>query len=109
MLIERLQTIRKWKALVPPAKVKEVTGGYLDEHNPLKEWLVENYVITHWDEDRIPASEMRAEFNATHPDVTLTTVKFKELMGYNGLESKRGNKGVCFCGIKPKIDTIDHS
>jgi P4 family phage/plasmid primase-like protien len=109
MLIERLQTIRKWKALVPPAKVKEVTGGYLDEHNPLKEWLSENYVITHWDEDRISASEMRADFNATHPDAQLTTVKFKELMGYNGLEAKRGNRGVCFCGLKPKIDTIDHA
>lgn len=108
MLIERLQTIRKWKALVPPAKVKEVTGGYLDEHNPLKEWLAENYVITHWDEDRISASEMRADFNVTHPDSQLTTVKFKELMGYNGLEAKRGNRGVGFCGIKPKSDTIDH-
>lgn len=100
MLIERLQVIRKWKSLIPPAKVREVTGGYLDEQNPLKEWLTENYIITHWDGDTISASDMRMDFLSSHPEGTLTTVKFKELMGFNGVEARHTKKGNVFIGIK---------
>lgn len=108
MLLERLQIIRKWKALVPPPKVKEVTGGYLDEHNPLKEWLDVNYLVTHCEGDTIPAAELRAEFLIAHPDSSLTAVKFKELMGYNGVDAKRVAKGVVFWGLKQKADVIEH-
>ena len=107
MLIERLPVIRKWKALAPPPRVREVTGGYLDEHNPLKEWLTENYIITHWEGDTVPAAEMRADFLATQAaGNTLSAVKFKELMGYNGIEAKRNNRGIVFNGIKKKSDGI---
>ena len=102
MLIERLQVIRKWKSLVPPAKVREVTSGYLDEQNPLKEWLAEFYLVTHWEGDQVSASEMRMEFLAAKPDSTMSVVKFKELMGFNGVESKRTNQGQVFYGIKRK-------
>ncbi len=102
MLIERLQVIRKWKSLVPPLKVKEVTNGYLDEQNPIKDWLDEHYVITHWDEDRVSATEMRNDFLTYKPDCNLSTVKFKELMGFNGVEARRITKGIFFCGIKKK-------
>lgn len=105
MLIERLQVIRKWKSLVPPLKVREVTSGYLDDHNPLKEWLEEHYIITHWDEDKVSASDMRRDFLADKPDSGLSVVKFKELMGYNGVESKRITAGVYFIGLK-KRDVI---
>ena len=107
MLFERLQVIRKWKALVPPPKVKEVTGGYLDEHNPLKEWLAEHFVITHCEGNTIPASELRAEYLTDHPDAALTAVKFRELMGYNGMEQKRVTKGVVFWGLKRKAEAIE--
>jgi hypothetical protein len=102
MLIERLQVIRKWKSLVPPAKVREVTSGYLDEQNPLKEWLAEYYLVTHWEGDYVAATEMRMEFLAAKPDSTMSVVKFKELMGFNGVESKRTNQGQVFYGIKRK-------
>ena len=108
MLLERLQIIRKWKALVPPPKVKEITGGYLDEHNPLKEWLAENFVITHCEGDTISAAELRAEFLTDHPESSLTAVKFKDLMGYNSIESKHNRTGSVFWGIKRKSDTIEH-
>lgn len=108
MLLERLQIIRKWKALVPPAKVKEITGGYLDEHNPLKEWLEENFDITHLEGDTISASVMRSEFLSARPECTMTAVKFKELMGYNGIEVKHVMKGSVFYGIRRKIDVIEH-
>ena len=100
MLIERLQVIRKWKSLVPPAKVREVTSGYLDEHNPLKEWLAEYYLVTHWEGDQVSASEMRQEFLATHPDSNISAVKFKEMMGFNGVEGKHTMVGKVFYGIK---------
>lgn len=102
MLVERLQLIRKWKSLVPPLKVREVTSGYLDEHNPLKEWLEENYIITHWEEDRVSASEMRRDFLTDKPECNLSAVKFKELMGYNGVESKHVKSGAVFIGLKRK-------
>lgn len=116
MLIERLQLIRKWKSLVPPLKVREVTTGYLDDHNPLKEWLEEKYIITHWEEDRVSASDMRRDFLYDKSDCNLSAVKFKELMGYNGVESKRANGGVFFVGLKvretppapPQIETLPH-
>jgi P4 family phage/plasmid primase-like protien len=100
MLLERLQVIRKWKSLVAPAKVREVTSGYLDEQNPLKEWLAENYLVTHWEGDCVAASDMRQEFLASHPDTTMSTVKFKELMGFNGVEGKHTMSGKVFYGIK---------
>ena len=102
MLIERLQLIRKWKSLVPPLKVREVTSGYLDDHNPLKEWLEENYVSTHWEEDKVPASDMRRDFLADKPDCSMSVVKFKELMGYNGVEGKHTRAGSFFIGLKRK-------
>jgi P4 family phage/plasmid primase-like protien len=102
MLIERLRVIRKWKSLVPPAKVREVTSGYLDEHNPLKEWLSEHYLITHWEGDQVSATEIRRDFLADKPDSTMSVVKFKELMGFNGIESKHTKHGNCFLGIKRK-------
>lgn len=102
MLIERLQVIRKWKSLVAPAKVREVTSGYLDEHNPLKEWLAEHYVITHWEGDHVSATEIRRDFLVDKPESTMTVVKFKELMGFNGVESKHTKHGNVFMGIKRK-------
>ena len=102
MLIERLQVIRKWKSLIPPAKVRDVTTGYLDEQNPLKEWLTENYIITHWEGDSISASEMRAEFLAARPDSNMSAVKFKELMGFNGVEVKHTMRGNVFYGLKKR-------
>lgn len=105
MLIERLQVIRKWKSLVAPLKVREVTSGYLDEHNPLKEWLEEHYIITHWEDDTVSASEMRADYLSSHIDVSLSAVKFKELMGYNGVEIKHTMKGNMFYGLKRRVTT----
>jgi P4 family phage/plasmid primase-like protien len=102
MLIERLQVIRKWKSLVPPEKVKGITNGYLDEQNPLKEWIIENFIITHWEGDIISASEMRNDYLASHPGATLSAVKFKELMGYNGVDVKHTKQGNAFYGIKRK-------
>lgn len=102
MLIERLPVIRKWKSLAAPAKVREVTGGYLDEHNPLKEWLAENYIITHWEGDTVGASEMRMDYLAACPGVSISAVKFKEMMGFNGVEGKHTTAGRVFVGIKQK-------
>jgi hypothetical protein len=82
--------------------VREVTSGYLDEQNPLKDWLAEHYVITHWEGDYVSASAIRQEFMTAKPDSSLTVVKFKELMGFNGVESKRTNQGQVFYGIKQK-------
>jgi len=106
MLIERLQVVRKWKSLVPPEKVREVTSGYLDEHNPLKEWLAENYLITHWEGDQVPAAEIRGNFISDRPESTLSVVKFKELMGFNGVESKHTRHGTSFVGIKKKEQLV---
>ena len=105
MLIERLQVIRKWKSLVPPAKVREVTSGYLDEQNPLKEWVAEYYLVTHWEGDQVSASEMRQNFMLTHPDSNMSAVKFKELMGFNGVEGKHTMAGKVFYGIKRRENT----
>ena len=96
------------KALVPPPKVKEVTGGYLDEHNPLREWLAANFIITHYEGDIISATELRAEFLIENPDTSLTAVKFKELMGYNGVNSKHTMRGNVFFGLKRRSDVIEH-
>jgi phage/plasmid-associated DNA primase len=102
MLIERLQVIRKWKSLTPPTKVREVTNGYLDEHNPLKDWLAEHYAITHWEEDYVFANELRRDYLTDKPESNISTVKFKELMGLNGVESKKIMHGQVFYGIKKK-------
>lgn len=80
----------------------------MDEHNPLKEWLAENFVVTHCEGDTIPAAELRAEFLVARSEVSLTAVKFKELMGYNGIETKHIMKGSVFYGLKRKGDVIEH-
>ena len=110
MLIERLQVICKWKTLVPPLKVQNVTNDYLDEQNPLKEWLTDQYIITHWEGDRVSASEMRSEFLSLYPGTNISSVKFKELMGFNGVDSLRTGKGVMFYGIKKRHEnTVEHT
>ena len=104
---EIIQSPSATTVILLPPRVREVTGGYLDEHNPLKEWLTENYIITHWEGDTVPATEMRADFLATQAaGNTVSAVKFKELMGYNGIEAKRNNRGIVFNGIKKKSDGI---
>jgi P4 family phage/plasmid primase-like protien len=102
MLIERLPILLKWKTLVAPLKVREATAGYLDDHNPLKEWLEENYVITHCEGDRVSASDLRRDFMIAKPESALSAVKFKELMGFNGVETGRFSSGVFFVGLKPR-------
>jgi hypothetical protein len=60
-------------------------------------------LVTHWDGDHVSASEMRVEFLEKYPDKSISAVKFKELMGFNGVESKRTNQGQVFYGIKRKV------
>jgi hypothetical protein len=47
-------------------------------------------------------AEMRMDYLAACPGVSISAVKFKEMMGFNGVEGKHTTAGRVFVGIKQK-------
>jgi putative DNA primase/helicase len=86
--------------MVIPQSVKNETEEYLNENNPVKEFLKERCEITQNQNDVISSSELYEEFKKSFPESGITTNSFKPLVLKNkSITFKRTRKSL-FCGLK---------
>lgn len=100
MLTEAYSEIKDWKELPVPTKVKEATEEYMDQNNPLKDWLANYYEKTNEESDFILSSELKRQFHLDTRIEKMSEETFKDLMGMNGIGNKRTKHGKVFFGLK---------
>jgi P4 family phage/plasmid primase-like protien len=97
MLIETYKGLKN--APTCPA-VEEQSSEYLDENNPLKEWLSEYYDIG--GSNGIQPRELKACYlNDTRTD-NIDDKRFKQLLGFNGIFQKKTNGAMKYVGLTRK-------
>jgi phage/plasmid-associated DNA primase len=99
ILTEIWADIKDVKELKMPETVKESTGSYMNENNPLKDWLDEYFIKTKDDKDTMTQKELK-EFYASDTGKDITDRSFKNLMEFNGFKYKRKEIGAGFCFIQ---------
>ncbi len=99
ILTEIWAVIKDFKELKMPETVKESTGSYMNENNPLKDWLDEYFIKTKNDKDTLTQKELK-EFYASDTGKEITDRSFKNLMEFNGFKYKRMTAGANFCFIQ---------
>ena len=102
MLLETYNKVKHMKSLVQPKEVKEATGEYMDDNNPIKLWLEAKYEHTNKEKDMINATELKQAFLTDTSTEKMSDVDFKGLMGLNNIHSKRTNACVVYYGIVRK-------
>ena len=97
LLIEKYKEVRHLKASPTCTAVQEQSKEYLDENNPLKEWLNEYYTIG--GENHISARELKNQYLSDTGSEGIDDRKFSQLLGFNGISKKRMSGGMCYIGI----------
>jgi hypothetical protein len=105
LLIDRFINIAsKIKTEIIPQQIQDACNDYIADSNIVLAFIMEKYVITNNDKDRIQSSELWAEFSSIYKDCKMTTSKFKtDLLNISGITSTKRSK-VYFCGLRPKKD-----
>jgi phage/plasmid-associated DNA primase len=97
LLIEKYKEVRHLKASPTCSAVQEQSKEYLDENNPLKEWLNEYYTMG--GENHISARELKNQYLSDTGAEGIDDRKFSQLLGFNGITKKRMNGGMHYVGI----------
>jgi P4 family phage/plasmid primase-like protien len=72
-----------------PSSVLDETKEYIEENNPIINWLQNNITITNNQKDRIKTSDMHRQYNDDeHTERRLSAVEFSKYMKFNGFEYK---------------------
>lgn len=98
-----------------PERIKRETQEYLDENDPLKQFIEEKIDITNNNKDFVLSSELFESFNEFNEGKgkTMTTIMFKNKLMSKGFTFKRKEQGNSFIGIKIKtlnsfVDDLDN-
>lgn len=100
LLIETYKKIRDMKSLPAPASVRESTGDYVDDNNPLKSWLSKFYVMTNDTNDTIMFNRLKSQYMSDMGVERVTDNQFSSWVLFNNLPMKRTKHGKTFYGIK---------
>lgn len=100
LLAETYKEIREWKSLPLCPVVKEQSEQYMDENNPVKEWLHEHYEIG--GESVIPTSVLRNEYVADKGGEAIDAKKFSQMISFNGITKRKAHGVMVFVGITRK-------
>ena len=90
--------------LDPPKSIKDLTQQFLDENNPVKDFVTEKLTVTNNEKDTIPASDLYKqyiEFN-DGDSKNITATDFKCELEKNGIKSKKTKTCNVFCKIQLK-------
>jgi len=99
LLLENYLKIKDWKSLPISSAVKETSEEYLDENNPVKQWLEEHYEIggIH----KIGVNALYSQY-CMDKGRELDQRKFSQLVVFNGIVKKRFTDGFHFVGLTRK-------
>jgi len=77
---------------------------YIADSNVVLGFIMDNYIITNNDKDRISSSELFAEFKDKDRGTKMTASKFKEdILNIGGITSKKISI-VYFCGLRVRVN-----
>ena len=94
------------KYLEIPDAVKDSTGDYMDDNNPLKPWLNAYYDITKNDADKIPAKDLKRAYLEDNNAEKADDRWFKQMLTFNGIGHGRTGTGAVYLGLKRKVVTL---
>jgi hypothetical protein len=105
LLIDRFINISsKIRKEVIPNKIREDCTEYIADSNVVLGFIMDNYIITNNDKDRISSSELFAEFKDRERGTKMTASKFKEdVLNIGGITSKKISI-VYFCGLRVRVN-----
>lgn len=104
LLMEVYKKIRYLKASPTCPAVEEQSKEYLDENNPLKEWLEEHYDLG-GGEGIQPRELKLCYLNDTRTD-NIEDKKFKQLLGFNGIFQKKLHGVTKYTGLTRKQEIV---
>lgn len=107
LLVERYMNIAsKIKKEIVPNKISEDSNEYIADSNVVLGFIMEKYVITNNEKDRISSSELFNDFKSNSMGTKLTQLKFKDDMKtVDGVIWKKMKNGNFYCGLRPRDDT----
>ena len=77
---------------IPMSKyVEDASKEYINDNDPIKEWLNKNYTITNNGDDKILAGELYSRFKDDNPSTNLKDAMFGKLIKFNKIGYKRSN------------------
>jgi P4 family phage/plasmid primase-like protien len=84
-----------------PDAIKEETSDYIDNNNPIKDWLSINIEVTSNSKDRIKTTELLKLYNEDEAtERSLNSKEFLKYMTFNGIESKKIRGFRYYVGVK---------
>jgi putative DNA primase/helicase len=109
MLIDRwTNRVSQFKLIPVPQVVIDASNEYVDDSNPVLGFINENYELTNNTDDKVSSAVLYNHFTSYTNGTKISSKRFKDdLLGISGIETKRGNKGVVFTGLKKKEDEDD--
>ncbi len=85
-----------------PEEVKAQNKEYIDENNSVLSFLNEMYDITNDEKDKVLSKELLTKYKSYSEDDKIDSIKFKQLMEYNGIKNSHKSNGTNYLGLKEK-------
>jgi hypothetical protein len=92
------------KEISRPAYIKHHTDEFLNQSNPVCEWLGTKYDIVNDKKQRQTPLSMLQQYNMDTPNGQLTAKTFGDCMSLLGYNTMVSNSVRYYCGIKLKIE-----
>ena len=105
MLLERfINVASKIRIETIPKQIQDDSLEYVQDCNEVLGFIMDGYVITNNDKDKIQSSTLFADFKSKTNSKMLPS-KFKDdILGISGITNKRLKTGVYFIGLKEKAE-----
>ena len=88
---------------IPMSKyVEEASNEYINDNDPIKEWLNKYYNITKNSDDKIATGELYSQFKDDNLTTNITNRNFGKLIKFNKVGMKRSHGKRYYTNIIPK-------
>lgn len=111
LLIDRfLDIASKIKKENIPNQISNDSNEYIADSNIVLGFIMDKYIITNNDKDKISSSELFNDFKHVNNGTKMTPAKFKDdMMSISGINFKKMKNGNFFCGLRPKEITDENN
>jgi len=107
LLVDRFINIAsKIKKENTPKQIESDSNEYIADSNVVLGFIMDKYVITNNEKDRMSSSELFNEFKCKNIGNKMTQGGFKDdMINISGIIFKKIKNGNFYCGLRPKDDT----
>lgn len=109
LLIQRfIEISAKIKKEITPKQIQDDSAEYIADSNIVLGFIIDRYVISNNEKDRISSSELFNEFKSRNIGTKMTSSKFKEdMLANSGIIFKKMKDGNYFCCLKVR-ENVDN-